>query len=203
MNGLPRGDWRHAALSGLLLIAVIILLYTLLIAPAVDSRLAFAERFEELQFQYQRFENIAGKADQIRDELTALRETGTDTSGFLEEKPPALAAADLQKYIQDLIDRSGGSLISTQIMPGSDDEAFPAITVKVHMRADIRSLQRILATLESGSLYLVMDNLFLQSHNQPAVRGNTRRRGGSQTGGIIEARFDVTGYIFQAGGGKT
>jgi hypothetical protein len=202
MNNLPRNNWQHAATSAVIMALFLLLLYVLLISPAISRRQSFYDRYEEQQFQYARLAGIVLQADQVRKELVQLQDSGTDTSGFLEEKAPALAAADLQNYIQGLIESHNGNLISTQVLQQQGTETFPEVTVKVHMRCNIASLQNILFSLEAGQLFLMMDNLFLQAHNQAAIRNN-RRRPAVQQPSTIEARFDITGYIFQTNSDET
>ena len=185
---------RQALLSLGLLLSVIALLSTILVLPAINGRLKFHNRLNELQFQYSKFQGIAKQSELLKEDLTLLQKVQTDQSGFLDEKPEALAAADLQKQIKTLIDTNGGNLISTQVVKNRSDEVsmFPEVTIKVHMRSDIEALQKLLYQLASSETVLQVDNLLIQKRRQGG--GRRARRDAN----LLEIRFDTTGYIYQA-----
>ncbi len=191
-------DQQHALMAAGLTVLLLILLYLCLALPAVASRASFSERIEDLQFQYSKFSRLENQKQQIETELEQLRNAETDLSGFLEEKPQALAAADLQKHIKNVIESNEGSLISTQVVQGKETGPFPHVTVKVHMRGNIDSLQNILYQLESEKPVLFIDNVYLQQRNQRVSRNVRNRRNIRQNADWLETRFEITGFIFQA-----
>ncbi|MCZ6526455.1 MAG: hypothetical protein O6928_07890, partial [Gammaproteobacteria bacterium] len=56
-------NFQHAVISMGILILILVLLYAILILPAVSARAEFQDRFEEMQFQYSRF---AGSENQLQ-----------------------------------------------------------------------------------------------------------------------------------------
>lgn len=192
-------DFQHAVISMGILILFLVFLYAVLILPVVSARTEFQERFEEMQLQYSKFSDSENKMQGLERELVQLKGMQLNLSGFLEEKSQALAAADLQKHIKNLIETSNGSLISAQVIPQKEkSETFPPITIKVHMRGNIESLQGILYRLATEQPVLLIGNLYLQTRNIVAPR-TPQRRGRTRHGAdVIEARFEITGYIFQA-----
>lgn len=183
--------WQHAMLSVSLTLVMGGLLFGLLVWPALSSRLAFIERLEALHFQYQQFTRAAAHTETLERELEELAGLEANRDGFLEDKPKALAAADLQQLVQSRVEETGGLLISTQVLQGADNEdIFPAITVKVHLRATIESLQQLLHGIEAGQPLLVVDNLSVQRRQ----RDNRQSR---RDGGELEIRFDMTAFIYR------
>ncbi len=197
MMALPRKNRWHALLAAALLALTLSAAYLALAAPALRQRADFNARLEDIRFQHARFAAVLHDQDGLGAELDTLRLAARENSGFLAEKPAALAAADLQNHLQGLIESRGGALVSTQVLPQNDAEIFPAITVKVQMRCGIDALRRILLEIESGQQFLQVANLFLQSQYQPTTR-NIRRRQLMPEEGLIEARFDVSGYFQRA-----
>lgn len=188
---------QHAALSVAILIVGLLLIYAALIMPGLTKRSNFNEQLEDLQFQYSRFNHLEKQRDQIIDELQQLRQEQTDATGFLENKPQALAAADLQNYIKNIIESNSGNLISTQVVRHETSETFPDIRIKIHMRADIDALQEVFYDLEANQPTLLIDNLYLQKRNRRVSRRASQRARVEQAAALIEARFEVTGYIYQ------
>ncbi len=185
-------NWQHSTISVLMLLVCLLVLYIILIMPAVSGRSDVRERLEELQFQFAKYDQSAKQIQQLQKELEQLNNLQADQTGFLEEKPDALAAAELQKHIKSLIESNGGNLISTQVVKNDNDDLFPKVTIKVHMRGGIETLQKILYRLTADSPVLLINNVMLQKRHQAA--GRRARRGVNQ----IETRFEITGFIFQA-----
>ena len=86
-----------------------------------------------------------------------------------------------------MIEESGGNLISTQALPGRDDEAYPRVTVKVRMQADMNALQAVLYQLMINRPLLFTDNMMIQRRN---IAPGPRDSGA----GLLEVHFDVSGY---------
>lgn len=189
MNLNPR---QHAMISVGLTPAAAGLLFFIMVWPALSGRAAFQERLEGLQFQQQKLTETAARTPILEKELAALSGLEIDQTGFLGQKSRDLAAADLQRLLGLLIDETGAILVSTQVLPGTDDESiFPEITIKVHMRGAIESFRQLLYRFDSGQLLLFVDNLLVQKRQ----RGDERAR---RDAGQLDIRFDVSAFIYQA-----
>ena len=189
MNLTP---WQHAALSACLTLVAGALLLSLLVWPALSSRAAFHERLDVLRLQQQKYAPAAARAPSLKEELAALSALEIDRSGFLEQKTRDLAAADLQRLLGSLVEETGGRLVSTQVLPDTDNEGmFPQITVKVHLLGPTGTLQRLLYRFGSGEPLLFMDNLVVQQRQRDDAR--TRRDTGQ-----LDIRFDASAFIYQS-----
>ena len=191
-------DWQHGALSVGILLLGLICAYFLLVYPALAKRTEMNETFSDLEFQYNRFASSIREKEGIQTELESLRNSGMDQSQFLQENSSALAAAELQSRIKSLIENNSSDLVSTQVTPNNAEEAFPMITIKVHMRSSIDSMKEIVYQLETDEIVLLIDNLYIQARSQPTR--NVRNRQSvkqSTTSEILDVRFDINGFIFQ------
>ena len=188
MNITPR---QHALIAAGLMVVAGGLLYFILVWPALAGRTTFNEHLERLQFQQQELTEIVALTPILEKELTGLTGLEIDRSGFLEQNTRDLAAADLQKQLSLLIEESGGSLISSQVLAGTeeDETIFPEITMKMHMRGTITSLREILYKFNTGQPLLFTDNLLIQKKQ----RGDEPARRDSDT---LDIRFDVTAFIY-------
>ena len=189
MNLTP---WQHAALSACLTLVAGTLLLLLLVWPALSSRTAFHERLDVLRLQQQKFVATAARAPNLKEELAALSALEIDQSGFLEQKTRDLAAADLQRLLGSLVDETGGRLVSTQVLPDTDNEGmFPQITVKVHLLGTTGTFQRLLYRFGSGEPLLLMDNLIVQQRRRDDARAR-------RDTGQLEIRFDASAFVYQS-----
>ena len=126
-----------------------------------------------------------------------LIEFNRDYSLYNTELAPA-AAADLQNLIKNLVESHGANLISTQVVQHESSGTFPDVRISIHMRAGIETLREIIHALESGQATLLIDNLYLQKRNTRVARRAAQVMPGGQMEELIEARFEVTGYVYQA-----
>ena len=148
---------QHAALSACLTLVAASLFYLLLVWPAFSKRASFHERVDALRIQQQKFIETSARGPALEAELDALSAHKIERAGFLEEKSHALAAADLQRLLGSLVEETGGSLVSTQVLTDTGNEdIFPEITVKVHLLGNTATLQRLLYRFVSGEPVLVM-----------------------------------------------
>ena len=184
---------QHAALSACLALVAASIFCLLLVWPAFSKRASFHERVDALRIQQQKFIETAARSPALEAELAELAELEIDREGFLEDKPHALAAADLQRLLGSLVEETGGNLVSTQVLADTGNEGvFPEITVKVHLLGNTATLQRLLYRFVSGKPVLVMDNLLVQQR-----RHNDDRRGHDAS--QLEIRFDVSAFVYQPG----
>lgn len=195
---MERQNGQNSFLSAAILVIALLAAYAVLIMPAIDMRNEHRQQIEELQFQYSRFAKLANQRDNIKQQLGQLRKQQANSTGFLEDKPESLAAADLQNHIRNLIETKGGTLISTQVVQHKSASIFPDVRIRIQMRAGMKALQEVIYALESGQPTLLLDNVYLQRRN---IRIAPRSIPGVQTGHpaeLIDARFEVTGFIFHS-----
>ena len=183
MNITPR---QHALLAAGLMAVAGGLFYLILVWPALAGRAAFQDHLEGLQFQHQKLTATVTLAPVLEKELAVLSGLEIDRSGFLD-----LAAADLQQRLSLIIEEAGGSLISSQVLPATngDENLFPEITMKMHMRGNIASLREVLERFDMGQPLLFTDNLLVQKRqrsDEPARQGADK----------LDIRFDATAFIY-------
>lgn len=178
----------HTMVSvSLALMTVAVMVYTV-VWPALSARTLLQERLHALQFQGQKFGIATLQTPILEQELEQLAGLETGLEGFLEDKPPALAAADLQQLLNTLIEDAGGALVSAQVLQEADRaDLFPAITVKVTMHGSTESLQKLLYRIDTSQLALIPDNLRVQK----------RQFSGNPALDELEIRFDVTAFIYR------
>ena len=178
----------HTVSSVSLALLAAVSFFFIVVWPGLSNRSALYERLQSLHLQEQKFGLATLQTPVLEKELEELAGLETNQGGFLKEKPPALAAADLQQLLSSIVDEAGGILISTQILQEVDgNNLFPAITVKVNLRGSTESLQQILYRIGTSRPQLILDNLRVQK-KQFTGAGDTDE---------LEIRFDLTAYIYQ------
>ncbi len=181
-------DMRQGIYSLGILFLMVFGFYVALIQPAISARSRNAEQIENLIYQSSRFTLSSQKNLLMKNEIKKLKNQSPSVKGFLDDKAPAIVAADLQKHIKIMVESSGGSLVSTHALPLNEDELFPKVTVKVHLRTDVNSLRDVFYQIAINKPLLFTDNILIQKRHI----GNRNRR---QTDNQIDVRFDVSGYM--------
>ncbi len=187
MNGFTP-NLQHGLYSLGILVLGVAGFYILLIHPVLSARINNAERIEDLQFQSSKFASSNQEIELLRNEINHLKIQSPSKNDFLEDKAPAIVAANLQKQIKALVETSGGNLVSTHALSQTEDELFPKITVKVHMRTNINALREVFYQIAINKPLLFTENILIQ-------KSRTSFRNRQQTDSQIEVRFDVSGYM--------
>jgi hypothetical protein len=187
MNNLSP-DLRQGIYSLGILFLVILVFYSVLIQPAMSARIKNTERIEDLMFQSSKFSLSSQESDLLKEEIANLKKQNPNKNNFLENKAPAIVAADLQKKIKALVESSGGNLVSTHALTDGKEELFSKITVKVHMRTDMNALRDVFYQVAINEPLLFIDNILIQKSR---ASRRTKQRAVNQ----IEVRFDVSGYM--------
>jgi hypothetical protein len=185
MNNLSP-DLRQGIYSLGILFLVILVFYSVLIQPAMSARIKNTERIEDLMFQSSKFSLSSQESDLLKEEIANLKKQNPNKNNFLENKAPAIVAADLQKKIKALVESSGGNLVSTHALTDGKEELFSKITVKVHMRTDMNALRDVFYQVAINEPLLFIDNILIQKSR---ASRRTKQRAVNQ----IEVRFDVSG----------
>ena len=181
--------WQHASLAAVLTCVTLAILYVVLIMPAVTNRATFNTRIDTLQHQAAKFDAMLARHAQLAARVQALETRSQDREGLLPDKSETLAAADLQAYLNALVRKHGGELLSAQPLKTATADVFPGVTVKVRMRCHSVAFQRTFYELGYGRLALSVDAVNIQQRNRRA-RGDTAE--------VFDVRLDVTGYIYRA-----
>ena len=187
----PLPKWQHATLSLCLLAVVVTGLYFTLLQPALTARKNYQERIDDLSLQLDRYRNTESEILKLQDEIEQLMLVDPDNDGFLEEKSPALVAADLQRQLKSLIESNGGDLVSTNVITDPENELFPKVTIKVHMQAEMQTMVTVFYKLAVNKPFLFTSDILIQQRHMVSRRQQP-------DAGKLEVRFDVTGYINQS-----
>jgi hypothetical protein len=100
----------------------------------------------------------------------------------------ALAAADLQQSIADLVDQHGGSLVSTAHRRNSTESPLKMVPVAVRLRSSVASLVDLLLAIEEHRPRLFVSDLLIQSRHRPG-------RPLQDVNDELDVQFDVVGYL--------
>ena len=194
MGGFLKNRLNKSRIAALALLLGMVLIFSLgLFGPLLAISESYRERIEDSEFKLQKLRKIAAEKDFWLKRLEEIKMQGKAEGRLIARDTAALASADLQSLIKEAVNRAGGELISTQVIPEHKEEQFNRVAVKVRMTGSTQALRDILHSFESGHPILFVDNLNIRPirNVQPMLPG---RKAGKVTD-KLSVDFDVIGYI--------
>lgn len=105
--------------------------------------------------------------------LAALQEGAKSVPGLLDASNAALAQAQLQSQMKDLIDRSGGSLLSAQLLPPTRVKGFDSVAIEYDVTIPVARFSSLVYAVETHTPYYFVDSadLVMPPNWRPNVTG--------------------------------
>ena len=101
----------------------------------------------------------AGELPRLNQRLTQLRQASSARKIFLDGSSDAIAGANLQSHIEELANTAGIVISTTEARPPEVLGPDRKIGLRIAVSGGYESILKFLATVESGSPPLVLDNI--------------------------------------------
>lgn len=188
---MPLTPMQSRVLAVGLLALVLAFVGVLLVAPVIAQQHRYDDRIAELGERLQRYLNVAQTQSATQNALNQIKRQGASTRYYLRSDDETLASAELQEHIKRVIDRSGGQLVSTQVLSSQRAEHANVATVRVNLHGDIEVLHKVLHGLETGRPMLLLDNVSIGRGSRMFV---TRARQ-AQPEVQLQISLEASGYM--------
>lgn len=186
MANLDATKQRQFALAILAGIVLFVLAVTALpIWRANAERQAALDDAEE---RLQRYEQIAARDRELLPQYEALLRAQKSAGNTLRSDTVAVAGAELQRRVKDITAQNSAQIVSTQILPASNEQGFVRIALRVRLRGALPSMLQSVYDLETDEVHMFVDNISLRSN----VAGLRQRQGQAM---LMEAEFDLVAYM--------
>lgn len=189
MNAPPARSRPRCLVALGLTLALVLILVAGLVIPWRERDQFYDEAIETHGGQLQRYLSIIATLPELNERLQAVRANREIRAYYLEATDPSLAGVELQRYIQDFVRASGGTLASAQILPVEDDGGTPRVGVRLRLRAFPDDLHRLFHRIETSKPLLFITRLSVQ-----APRRN-QRPSRSNPGDMLNLNLDVFAYM--------
>ena len=192
-------------LGWILLLSVPLLVIGGLAAAWSSEMSSLSVRIADSEDQLVRYRRMIRSLPELRAELERVRANESFKAFYFDAPTPALAGAELQRQVQDIVTAASGRLISTQILPGPPEESPPRVRVRTQIQGSTETLLDVLYNLEQARPFLFVDQVSVRSSarpQQPAAdpRGRAIRRPPVNPAGELTIRLDIFGFTL---GGDT
>jgi general secretion pathway protein M len=139
---------------------------------------------------------IVRDGEKARGQQRMLERIESANGFFLTSNEPALASAELQRRVKLVIEQSGGTIVSSQMLGEKNQNKVEQVLLRVQMRCGVEELQKVLHTLEAQSPVLLLDNILVGARPTGGIiqgKGTTSQQ-------QLDVRFDVAGFRRSPGG---
>jgi len=176
----------------LFFVIAVILIYLLCFHWFIIKHIDYSADISDLREQLGRFTRVAALRDTYEEKLRDLQANRSDQNLFLEEGDFNEAAAAMNERLGQAVDaRAANScqIVSRQPVRPRVQERYEKVTVNVRMRCGIDDVKSILYWLETSVPLIIIEEMTIV---KPRAR---RRRGEEQDTGLLDVRFNMSGYL--------
>lgn len=187
-ESLSVGQRRLLAL--LILLSLLALASSVVIVPYTLIAASYDRKLQRLNVKYETSSAFVQDGEKARNQQRMLERIESANGFFIASDKPALASAELQRRVKLVIEQSGGSVVSSQMMGEKQVDGIEQLVLRVQMRCGVEEIQKVFHTLESQSPILMLDNIYFAA--RPSVGMVSARDKGTQQ--QLDVRFDVAGF---------
>jgi len=143
------------------------LVFTYVISPFMESEQDIRDRTQQLEMLLQKYEKIIGQQKEIEKNLTQIkREQGQLNNKLLKGSTPSLAAAEMQKMLEQISKKYDLELKSVKVKDAEKEGDFLAIPLEIRLTTDLNRTRKFLSDLEKNQKYLIIPQLKISVKNQ-------------------------------------
>lgn len=149
-----------ALAAGIALIAIAIGLpaFMLFSAQAADIR--------DSENQIAAYQAEVAQRPELEARLHALQQSAQSVPGLLAGQSAALAQAQLQSDMKQLIERNGGALLSAQLLPPVDHNGFDVVSIAYDMTLPLSRIRTLMYAVETHTpFYFINDSDLIMPPN--------------------------------------
>ena len=143
------------------------LVFTYVISPFMESEQDIRDRTQQLEMLLQKYEKIIGQQKEIEKKLTQTkRQQGQLNNKLLKGSTPSLAAAEMQKMLEQISKKHDLELKSVKVKDAEKEGDFLAIPLEIRLTTDLNRTRKFLSDLEKNQKYLIIPQLKISVKNQ-------------------------------------
>jgi len=189
---LSKAQQRAWALG--LLFALVFLLILLIFLPWYNQINTSRQEIDELVSKIQRYARVIDSRDEVLEKVERSRVAINALGYFNTQETPALASAELQTLIKNIIVAAGGSLDSTQVISQVEEEELIHIAVNVRLTGDIPMLRSALYQIETAKPLMMIEELDVRP-----IRGvRNRTTGQLEDSGMVSVNMQIASFMRKA-----
>lgn len=186
------------ALGWLALVLIPVLVLTAIAVPVFVRNDRLDTAIEARRDELTRYRRLIATLPSLKAELDQVRSNEDFKAFYFEAPTAALAGAELQGKVQEIVSAAAGRLISTQLLPEDKEEHPRRVSIRAQIQGSTDTLMDILYEIEQARPFLFVDQLSVRSSARPDLPESVARgrasRIRSNPSGELTVRLDIFGY---------
>ncbi|MBK5929392.1 hypothetical protein CCR82_02290 [Halochromatium salexigens] len=191
-------------------LAVLAAIVLVPLALATLVGLVWLERMQTLESgiqgdldRLQRYQRLVATLPALRQALAEEQSNDAFKAYYFDADTPAIAGAQLQREVQDMVRNAGARPVSAQVLPSDEQDDPPRVRVRIQLQGTTDQLFDVLYRVESARPFLLIDQLSIRSQarsNQRRGRRTTRGASRPDNQDQLTVRLDIFGYFLGTSG---
>jgi hypothetical protein len=160
----------------------------LVAAPVFAAFEAQSEERDETLDQFATFRREVASEPALQHALAAVRIQAAAVPGLIRSATPALAEAQLQTEIKQIIEANAGDLRSSQALAPTSGNGFDRVAIQCDLTVPVAHLKDLLYAVEVHAPYFFIDHADISA---PMMPQSDNTKSGEQ---VLEVRWTVHAY---------
>lgn len=180
---------KHGRLvAGGLLFVAIALVFSVTILPIWRTNAVHQATLDDLYHKLESYSRISERDAALLPRYRAERSAQLSAGNYLKSGTPAVAGAELQRRVKEIADSNNVQVISTRILPSSDEDGFIRVSLNIRMRGALPSMLQSIYELETDDVFMFVQRLTLQENT-------LNRRARASEALPMDAEFELAAYM--------
>ncbi|HSM29889.1 MAG TPA: type II secretion system protein GspM [Woeseiaceae bacterium] len=174
-----------------ILAAAVIAVLTITAGPVWVANASRQAALDEAHERLQRYEQISARDRELLPQYEALLQKQRSAGNHLRSETSAVAGAELQRLVKTITATNQAQILSTQLLPVSEEQGFLRVALKVRLRGELPAILQSLYDIETDDVYMFVDNIALRDN----MSGRSQYRGQLRP---MDAEFELIAYMPEA-----
>jgi general secretion pathway protein M len=184
---LDRKQRRQLAIG--IFAGLIIAALAITVGPVWMANASRQATLDETQERLQRYQQIASRDRALLPQYQALLQKQRSAGNHLRSETSAVAGAELQRLVKAITGRNQAQIVSTQLLPVSEEQGFLRVALKVRLRGQLPAILQSLYDIETDDVYMFVDGLALRDNMVGRTNAQFRQ---------MNAEFELVAYMPEA-----
>lgn len=183
---LGRDQQRRLAIG--IFVAALAMLLLITAGPVWLANSSRQASLDDAYERLQRYQQIAARDAELLPQYEAQLQKQRQAGNHLRSETSAMAGAELQRIVKTITSANQAQIMSTQLLPVSEQNGFLRVALKVRLRGELPAILRSLYDLETDEVYMFVDDIMLRDNmaGRRPINGQVRP---------MDAEFELIAYL--------
>lgn len=189
ISKLDNQQQRQLAIG--ILAAAVIALFLITAGPVWLANASRQATLDDAYERLHRYQQIAARDSEMLPQYEAQLQRQRQAGNHLRSETSAVAGAELQRIVKSVTASNSAQILSTQLLPVSEEQGFLRVALKVRLRGELPAILQSLYDVETNDVFMFVDNVSLRDSSAGRGMPQGRLR-------PMDAEFELVAYMPEA-----